>query len=190
MNIGTTSQAGQDMFAHYISGRIKLGGFVDLGCNVSTFHSNTHSLEWVGWVGVLVDNQPGICVGRASPFVCCDATNPSAELLAKYAALPPVLNYLSVDCDDATFAALKAFPLDKVQCQSITIETDRYRVGDGPRDAIRAYLLERGYELVCGDVIIPGYGEAEDWFCFPKWSSRGTRDRIRCTGKEWKDMLT
>jgi len=190
MHIGTTSQAGQDMFAHFISGRISHGGFVDIGCHDARFHSNSASLEHVGWIGVLVDIIPGVCAGRRSPFVCCDATNPNAELLERYSTLPPVLGYLSVDCDDATFQALKVFPFDRVQCQSVTVEHDRYRVGDSNRNAIRQFMQGMGYELVCSDVVAPGYGQFEDWFCFPEWSSRGTRDRIRCVGKEWKDMKT
>lgn len=190
MHIGTTSQAGQDMFAHFISGRIHNGGFVDLGCNDAKFHSNTASLEHVGWVGVLVDILPGICTGRRSPFVCCDATKPSPELIAKYAELPMALGYLSVDCDNYTLGALKAFPHDRVQCQSITTEHDRYRLGDGMRNEIREFLTGLGYDLVCADVVAPGYGQFEDWWAHPTWSSRGTRDRIRCVGKHWSEMLT
>ncbi len=178
----STSQAGQDSFAYALSGKISQGGFVDLGCNDATFHSNSAALEFIGWVGVLADIIP-CAVGRKSPFVCCDATKPSPELLAQYAALPPVLGYLSIDCDEATMGVLEAFPHDKVVCQSITIETDRYHRGDGLRDSIRKFLFAHGYELVCADVICPGYGEFEDWFCFPAWSSKGMRDALRCQSK-------
>lgn len=189
MNIGTTSQAGQDMYAHLMSGRITRGSFVDLGCNVATFHSNTHSLEWVGWVGLLVDIQPGICVGRSSPFICSDATKPTSELLEKYSALPQVLNYLSVDCDEYGLGALEAFPFDKVQCQSITIEHDRYHRGDALRDGQRKFLIEKGYSLVCADVILPGVGEFEDWWAHPNWTSRWLRDRMRCSSKPWNEIV-
>lgn len=184
----STAQAGQDDYAYILSGKISQGGFVDLGCNHATFHSNSAALEFIGWVGVLCDIAP-VCEGRRSPFIVCDATQPSPALLAAYATLPPVLGYLSVDCDDATLGALKAFPHDRVICQSITIEHDKYRVGDGPRNAIRTFLLNRGYELVCGDVIIEGYGEAEDWFAHPDWSSRGVRDKLRCTSRPGREIV-
>ncbi len=186
----THSQAGQDMFAHYISGRISHGSFVDLGCHDGLNHSNSFGLETMHWIGLLVDVQPGICGPRNSPIFYCDATNPSPELLAAYATLPPQLGYLSVDCDDATLGALKAFPFDKVQCQSVTTEHDRYRVGDGPRDSIREFMFDLGYDLVCADVIAPGYGEFEDWWAHPRWSSRGVRDHIRCSSKHWGEMKT
>lgn len=185
----STAQAGQDSFAYAISGKISQGGFVDLGCNDATIHSNSAALEFIGWVGVLVDIIP-CAAGRRSPFVCCDATRPSPALLEQYAALPPVLGYLSVDCDDATLGALEAFPHDKVVCQTITIENDRYRVGDGPRNQIRKFLFERGYELVCADVIADGYGEYEDWFCHPKWSSKGMRDKLRCQSKRGLEVAS
>jgi len=184
----STSQAGQDVYAHILSGKISQGGFVDIGCNDATFHSNSAALEFIGWVGVLVDIAP-VCVGRRSPFVCCDATRPSDALLAQYAALPPVLGYLSVDCDEATLGALQAFPFDKVQCQSITTEHDRYRLGDGPRNAIRKFLFELGYELVCADVVAEGYGEFEDWWAYPRWSSRGVRDQLRSQSKIGKEIV-
>ena len=184
----STSQAGQDLYAWTLSGKISLGGFVDLGCNVADTHSNSSGLEAIGWVGVLVDIAP-VCVGRRSPFICCDATNPSPELIAQYQALPPVLGYLSVDYDDATLGALKAFPHDQVQCQSITIEHDRYHRGDGLRDQIRKFLFNLGYELVCADVSVDGYGEFEDWWAHPNWSSKGVRDQLRCQGKNWKEIF-
>lgn len=183
----STSQAGQDLFAWLMSGKISRGGFVDLGCNHATFHSNSAALEFIGWVGILVDIAP-VCEGRSSPFVCCDATNPNAELIERYKALPPVLGYLSVDCDDATLGALKAFPFDKVQCQTITTEHDRYHKGDAMRDAIRSFLIGHGYSLVCADVSVDGYGEFEDWWAHPLWTSMGLRDRLRCTGKNWKEI--
>lgn len=187
-NFVSTSQAGQDEFAWRMSGRIQHGGFVDLGCNEAHFHSNSSGLEAIGWVGVLVDIAP-VCVGRASPFVVCDATNPTPELLNWYKTLPPVLGYLSVDCDDSTFGALKAFPFDKVQCQTITLEHDRYRVGDGVMQQTREFLLKLGYDLVCSNVALEGYGEFEDWWCHPKWTSSGVRDKYRCNGKLWKEIL-
>jgi len=184
----STSQAGQDLFAYALSGKIRWGGFVDLGCNDATFHSNSAGLEAYGWVGVLADIIP-CAAGRGSPFVCCDATNPNPSLLSLYATLPPVLGYLSVDCDEATLGALTAFPHDKVICQSITVEHDRYHRGDGMRDAIRQFLFARGYDLVCSDVIADGYGEFEDWWAHPDWSSKGMRDMMRCQSKRGLDIV-
>lgn len=184
----STAQAGQDTYAYILSGKISQGGFVDLGCNDAVFHSNSAALEFIGWVGVLVDIAP-VCSGRRSPFVCCDAQHPSESLLRLYSELPPVLGYLSVDCDDATLGALHAFPFSKVQCQTITTEHDRYRLGDGPRNAIRSFLFDLGYELVCADVIADGYGEFEDWWAHPRWTSRGMRDQLRCQSKNGKDIV-
>jgi hypothetical protein len=184
----STAQAGQDTYAYILSGKISQGGFVDLGCNHATFHSNSAALEFIGWVGVLCDVAP-TCEGRRSPFIVCDATKPNAALVQAYATLPPVLGYLSVDCDDATLGALQAFPHDKVVCQSITIEHDRYHRGDGLRNEIRKFLFERGYDLVCADVIADGYGEFEDWWAHPKWTSKGMRDALRCQSRRGLDIV-
>jgi hypothetical protein len=190
-HLKTTSQAGQDMFAHYISGRIHNGSFVDIGCHDGITHSNSYGLEHMGWVGVLVDYQVGICTTpRRNPIIYSDAMDPSPELLEAYRTLPPQLGYLSVDCDGGTWEALKRFPLDKVQCQSITVEHDRYRMGDAMRDLMREYLKSLGYDLVCADVVAPGYGQFEDWWAHPRWSSSGVRNHIRCEGKLFGEMHT
>jgi len=187
-NFVSTSQAGQDEFAWRMSGRIQYGGFVDIGCNVAHFNSNSSGLEAIGWVGVLVDIQD-ICVGRSSPFVVCDAAHPNEALLEKYRTLPSVLGYLSVDCDDATIGALKAFPFSKVECQSITIEHDAYRVGPSVRTQTREMMLDLGYDLVCSNVIVEGYGAFEDWWAHPKWTSAGVRNKYRCDGKIGKEIF-
>lgn len=175
-----TSQAGQDTFAYIISGEDKEGFFVDIGCHDGFVHSNSYGLEQVGWSGLLVDKERGICTQpRNSYIVYSDASKPNPDLLAAYESLPPIVNYLSVDCDDDTFGALVAFPWDKVKCQTVTIEHDRYRVGDGPRDHIRAFMKSIGYELVCADVVAPGYGQFEDWWAHPVLSSARVRDLLR-----------
>ncbi len=190
-HLGTTSQAGQDMFAHYISGRIHNGIFVDLGAHDGIVHSNSHGLEHMGWRGLCVDIVPGIISDkRIAQKVYCDAGKPNDQLKFYYDELPAQIGYLSVDCDDGTLSALAAFPFWRVQCQAVTTEHDRYRVGDGPRNAIRGLMESLGYERVCSDVVAPGYGQFEDWWAHPRWSSLGVRNHIRCEGKLWSEMRT
>lgn len=186
--MNSKSQAGQDLFAFVMTDCKTDGYYLDIGCNHESFHSNTYALEQLGWDGLLVDIAGG-CESRKGKFIRCDAANPSELLRSAYRQLPPVVDYLSLDADDATIPAMLALPWNRVTFRVITAEHDKYRVGGQNQSQTQELLQSIGYHRVCADVIIPGYGVAEDWWCYPELINPELIARYQCSGKEWQEIL-
>ena len=122
----------------------------------------------MGWTGLRVDIVDW-SLGRKSPFIIADATkhNPAISHFAKQHGRR--IDYLSLDCDEDTVAAMFALPFSEFQFGAITIEHDKYRLGPGPQKAIRDFLIPMGYRLIRADVPAPPpwSGPFEDWFVLP-----------------------
>ena len=168
------SQAGQDRFPRYLVKKPSpdyVYNYLDIGSHAPTTFNNSYALEQEGWFGVSIDIED---FGRAfrehrkNPFLRGDATK--MDWMAFFRQMYPGvtrLDYLSFDIDDATEAAFERFPWTEMRFSTITLEHDQYRVGTRLRDKIRGVLGNLGYQLVCADVIVPGYGAFEDWFVDP-----------------------
>lgn len=164
------SQSGQDLFVWEQSGHKKGGTFIDIGCNDPVVHNNTLALEQQGWTGVSVDIEKFDYSGRINPFVQADARRiiPAVEHFVK--RRNGVIDYLSLDADDATFDAMtRLIPFYKFGC--VTLEHDKYRLGPELQSRMRDYMKTFGYDLFKGDVIAPEcHGQPwslqpfEDWF--------------------------
>jgi hypothetical protein len=187
----STSQANQDRFAWVMNDRKVNGIFLDVGCNDPVKHSNTYSLEQMGWNGLLVDIQmiPGLAVRKADFFIADAVTADWPTILDLYLRHQNI-HYLSLDCDEATTPALQRLLVLEQRYAVITVEHDAYRFGTGNRDSQRALLKQKGYELVCSDVCIgpgpgiPGQGGPfEDWWCWPPSVNMQTAEQIRCDGR-------
>lgn len=187
------SQAGQDLFVWEMTEHKTDGYYLDLGCNDAVFHSNTYALEQLGWTGLLVDVVGG-CESRKGTFVRCDATQPSERLLFLYSQMPVVVDYLSLDVDQATIPALKTLPFATHTFRIITVEHDAYTGDNSRRSEIRSFLSGLGYNLVCADVCVewpPGTKPVpfEDWWCFPDLISPALVSTFQCENQFWKDIL-
>lgn len=176
------SQAWQDLWVYETLVRTEqlfTGTFLDIGClcegndDLLTIN-NTYALEQLGWRGLLVDVQPSTSAPttRKSPFVCADATtlNWNAALIA--AVIPGfdgvTIDYLSLDVDEHTLAALRNLLNHGVRFRRATIEHDVYQRGEGVRNAIRELMWANGYTLARADVAVVGRGGLvypfEDWW--------------------------
>ena len=176
MEFISNSQVGQDTFVYeqlvkptnYLDGT-----FLDIGCNMPIQYNNTASLERLGWRGLLVDANL-ICVNaclqeRKNPVICADATKVDWPTACKLYSLGTAIDYLSLDVDDTLGAAdskvlvvLKNLLDAGFTFRAITVEHDRYRVGDHARDSMRE-LLFPSYTLFAADVSDHGL-EFEDWW--------------------------
>ena len=165
MNFISCSQAGQDKFAYERIGNS--GTFLDIGCGDQN-GSNTLALERVGWTGVLVELDPKRAQwcrrNRTSILIEKDATRIDWGLTHKRE-----FDYLSLDIDDT-----KGEPSKIVQVLTslinagfmfrvMTIEHDRYRIGDETRNQVRAICSAHGYTLAVPDVAHKG-NQFEDWW--------------------------
>lgn len=162
MKFKSYSQVGQDQWVYDRLG--DRGVFLDIGSGHPVERSNTYGLELVGWVGALVDNDlvvEQLSQMRRAPFVRMDATQPWVS-----DALPKTLDYLSLDVDSATAAALARF-VSQRRFRMATIEHDSYRFGGAARDQMRKLLIDQGYKLEVADVSDQGLA-FEDWWVDPK----------------------
>lgn len=186
-------QAGQDAWVYEMLEHKQDGFYVDLGCSDAQKHSNTYALEtYAGWSGLLVDTLDG-CELRKGTFIKSDAANPNGRLKLYYRTLPPLMDFLSLDCDDATMGAFNALPWDDIRFRVATIETDVYRKGPVERDKIRAAMHGMGYTLVAGDVFVEWpegtFVPYEDWYAHPDHVSPDQIKRFSCDGLFWKSIL-
>lgn len=165
------SQAGQDKFVyeHILSP----GTFLDIGCNDPISNSNSLALERLGWRGLLVDTDKTMVKmckeRRTNPVILADATQANWLKICLDNNFGPSFDYLSLDVDGPELAVLKSLVAADISFKVITCEHDRYHRGDGPRDAIRAFLLGQGYTLAVPDVKVfdehyPDGAEFEDWW--------------------------
>lgn len=187
------SQAGQDLFCYAMTEEKKSGTFLDIGCNHESFHSNTYGLEQEGWTGLMVDIVNG-CESRKGTFIQCDVTRPTDRLLFAYSQLPPVVDFLSLDLDDATIPSLAHLPFSTSKFRVACVEHDRYRIGPDVQTALRIFMSEMGYQMVCSDVSVvpPGMTTPqpfEDWFVSPEHINPELIQRYTCDGLEWQEIL-
>lgn len=193
MKLQSTACGGQDIFAWEVLGRSSTGFVLDIGSYNLVQCSNSYGLEQLGWEALMIDifeDTPNLAK-RRGVFLKEDARTINWGNLIKIGTIPKHMSFLSLDCDDATTETLERMPLGVISFDVITIEHDRYRVGDSPRDRQREILKGRGYDLVCGDVKVnyPGYfdGPYEDFWCSPAYSRAA--DRFRSNGRYWDDIL-
>ena len=191
MTFQSHSQAGQDRFAYEVCGRKTDGTFLDLGCGDPEAYNNTYGLEKIGWRGICVDRyaDPKRQPARTSPCLVANAAD--AGLLRNMLAgvMPPLIDYLSLDCDENSFAVLAALPLDDYGFGVITIEHDRYLRGDDLAEQQRDLLTGRcHYALICKDVHWEG-GAFEDWYVASASQYYVNALRFICEGKMGSDIV-
>jgi len=148
------SQAGQDQFAWEANGFRKNGVFLDIGCNDPFIHNNTVALEKVGWMGLCVDIENFDYSSRKAKFLKADASVEIPEVTEFMKGWEGLINYLSVDCDEMSLAALVW--LTRIgRYRAITVEHDLYRLGPDRKNTIYNLLDLAGYERYREDVKAP-----------------------------------
>lgn len=188
------SQGGQDIFCIAMTEGMRDGFYLDIGANNPVAINNTYLLESeFGWTGILVDILPG-CESRKGKFFRCDAARPSTELLKAYLAMPPIVDFLSLDADGATLNSFHQLPKSK-RYRIACIEHDTYAAGPGTRDAVRSEMFAMGYALVGMDVSIRfpdsscPLGSWEDWWCDPNLVKPELIQRFTCANREWSEIV-
>ena len=194
INCASTSNSLQDDFVLKIFNYKKNGFFIDVGCGSETIGSNTYRLELNGWNGVRIDNESkDSLVTRNSLFVLNDA------LTIDYSNLLESLNcekidYASFDIDEATTSLIKIFPFEKYKPSVITIEHDRYRLGDSDCIAQREILSSHNYRLLCKDVLVDTWiswtkAPYEDWWVNPEMFDSKLLDNLQSEFITGADIL-
>ena len=210
------SQAGQDLFVHALLPKTD-GSFLEIGCSHPTELSNTYALEQLGWRGIMLDSDHDavrLCrQKRFSPVIQEDAATIDwndvllggrwvalgkdrlqTKIPFRYTSgaitneLNVGIDYLSLDVDEWTFAALSAIPLKRIEFSVITIEHDHYQRGDRLRLPNRGMLYAYGYDLIAGDIHSNGCC-FEDWWVNPAHVDMTIANKFRSSGLDWKAVL-
>lgn len=143
------------------------GFFLDIGMGDPISGNNTYYLEKIGWKGFLFD-QNGNDVSRANEIrsnlaVQCDAKNFNWSTFLKENGAPKVIDYISMDVDDANIEVIKNFPFDEYEVKIITFEHDKYNKGNFRKNAYSERMKDfPDYIFLLENAKITGL-EWEDW---------------------------
>lgn len=162
----------QDLFVLNVFKGKKNGTYLEIGSGHPFVHNNTALLETeFGWKGISIDNSPALCYNfkenRRNTVVCADATDINYHDLFDKHCIDPVIDYLQIDCDEASIEVLKKLPLKTHKFGVVTFEHDCYRLGTNIRDEARAILKAHGYVLMVNDVAFTEVCSYEDWYVHP-----------------------
>ena len=161
----------QDMFVlSALEG--KTGGtYLEIGSGDPFEHSNTALLEKFGWKGISIDLSEALCCkfkeNRINTVICADAMQINYEDLFSKHCVDNVIDYLQIDCDDASMSVLNKIPFDRYKFRIITFEHDSYRLGTAKKTAAKELLLKHGYVIAVPDVKITPDHPYEDWYIHP-----------------------
>lgn len=187
------SDARQDVFTLNLFE--KAGFFLDLGCSDGSSRSNTLLLEQNGWTGLLFDsNPPDLNLARerrSSPCILRDLSASSIKEVLDAHSCPRVIDYVSLDIDQASFECLKRFPFGDYEFKFMTFEHDSYaNRSDTVERKIEApkLLHSLGYSTLVEDVICNGL-PYEDWFINPKFFTTDLIQKYhKMKGIDFKDI--
>lgn len=162
----------QDLFVLSVFKGKKNGTYLEIGSGDPFVHNNTALLETeFGWKGISIDSSQSLCYNfkenRHNTVICADATEIGYEDLFDKHCVDPVVDYLQIDCDEASIEILKKLPLKQHKFGVITFEHDSYRLGTEIRDEARAILKRHGYVLLVNDVAFTELCAYEDWYVHP-----------------------
>lgn len=162
----------QDLFVLTVLKGKKNGTYLEIGSGDPFIHNNTALLEkQFRWKGISIDSSPALCYNfkenRHNTVICADALEIGYQDLFDKHCVDPVVDYLQIDCDEASIEVLKRLPLDTHKFGVITFEHDSYRLGTGIRDEARAILKKHGYVLLVNDVAFTEVCAYEDWYVHP-----------------------
>lgn len=177
----------------------KTGGtYVDIGSAHSRDHNNSNYLDLrLGWRGLCVEIESqynGSYVDRKN----CVYLNEDAlkiDYAKKFAemAMPPSIDYLSLDVDVLDLEVVKLLPHDKYRFKIVGIEHDAYQHGDRDRAPQRKFILGLGYVLACADVFVrhPNFENCpfEDWYLDPQYFSADVIKKVKSESCYPEDII-
>jgi FkbM family methyltransferase len=182
------SDARQDEFVANLTAFKQDGTYVDIGSCHSQKSNNTFFFDRLGWRGICVEIDPIYNESYTNRSKCThlNADALTLDYTAEFdrAGLPPVIDYLSLDVDDASLEVLRMIPFDRHRFRVITIEHDHYRTGDHNRVPQREILSSLGYRLLCADVYVEQSDfphpncSFEDWWVHPEEFDQSILDKV------------
>jgi hypothetical protein len=166
------AQSDQDIFVLSMLDGLHSGTYLEIGAGWPLHISNTALLELdLGWHGISIDYQDGYpaqwqAAGRKT---LVQANGLSVDFEQLLSSMPPVIDYLSVDCEPAAVSLeiLQRLPVNR-QFRVITFEHECYCEGPAVKQASRAYLASLGYQLAVNNIShLETSVDYEDWWYHP-----------------------
>lgn len=154
------AQAWQDEFVNNLLNFKKNGYFLDIGSTDGMNQSNSYFFESeMDWKGICVERGIGYnehyAKNRTCTFLNEDALEIDFRKVLEGLNAPKQIDFLSLDIDENTAAALNRLPFDEYRFSVITCEHDSYRFGHSLRNVEREFMRHYGYYLLFGDVFVP-----------------------------------
>ena len=196
------SQLHQDMFVLSALNGMRNGTYVEIGANEPILNSNTYLLEnFFGWQGISLELSAAH-VKRFNALrrnICLleDATIADFDAILNMAKLPPVIDYLSVDCEPPsnTFKSLLRLPHNKTRFRIITFEHDYGAANLNKnqeemliRQESRNFLQSHDYHLVASNISWLGKS-IEDWWVDPQLVSSENICKLTALDKPLNDHI-
>jgi hypothetical protein len=162
----------QDMFVlSLLNGKME-GTFVEIGSGHPTLFNNTYLLERsFGWKGLSVDHSERMCAQfsreRSTSIVMDDAATLDYGKLFKQHCIEQHVEFLRLNADQASLAALDRIPFSKHEFSIIQFQHNECWWGDEIKEKSREILSNIGYKLFVSDVAIDSTNSYEDWWVHP-----------------------
>ena len=186
----TYSKEGQDILVSKLIS--KPGFFLDIGCAEPIENNNTYLLERNGWRGILLDsNQKCIneCkIKRSSFSYCLDVTKINWLDLLKKHNIPKVIDYISMDADDANIEVMQNFPFNEYEFKIMTYETDLY--SNSRRQQVCEQILSDHPQYIqfLKNAQLEDGKAWEDWWINKNYFDKSILD-VKSKNMYWKDFL-
>lgn len=192
----------QDEFIYNLFNQKTGGLFLDVSCGNPLIGSNTYTLEkfkeWTGFCFDIQDVQSKHQWSdkRSAQFVRIDATTEEFTCFLKENVGDNVVDYISLDIDDASMAALNRIKESGIKFKAMTFEHEQRRLGEQLRGPSRELLESLGLVRLFEDVQLPIVltGEPgntivfEDWWIHPDYFDADIFS-IKSTGKTHKEIV-
>lgn len=187
------SQVYQDLFTLSMLDGKRNGTYLEIGTAGPDHGNNTKLLEELGWTGVGIEWDKNLAASyaaaRKNPVLNQDALKTDYIELTQKIAVNGVIDYLQLDCEPAstTYEIMTRIPFNLIKFAVITYEHDDYVDMTGQyRNLSRAFLRERGYELVVSDISPDGVSNFEDWWVHPDLVSKDIIRAMKDTSNRTK----
>ena len=200
MEFTPRSQAGQDEFIHimftkYLGLKDYKGTFLDMGACDPIINNNTYELERLGWRGILFDLDEKYTEEytkiRKSQYYIGDITKIEWVSFLKERGYEEVtvIDYLSLDIDDATLSVVRNFPWDKYTFRFITAEHDMYK--DNIQKKVEMYETFNKLGYIClHENVANENNYFEDWWVHPKVVDMEKLPPLQSTNCNWQKIVT
>ena len=165
----------QDMFVLSVLDGKRNGTFVELGSGHPTLYNNTLMLERdFGWSGISLDNCERMCHifsrERNTNITLADAATINYTEMFKQNCLEQRIDYLRINAETASIAALKNIPFSKHEFGVVQFQHNAVWWGPQIRNESREILSKIGYVLLVSDVSTDNTSNYEDWWVHPAYA--------------------